>query len=79
MIGVDNSGEMLQIAMGNREKSGLDILYLLQDMREFELYGTVAAVVSICDSMNYILDWEDLVQVLLPGQQLPGSGRRVYL
>lgn len=64
MIGVDNSGEMLQIAMGKREKSGLDILYLLQDMREFELYGTVAAVVSICDSMNYILDWEDLVQVL---------------
>ena len=64
MIGVDNSGEMLQIAMGKREESGLDILYLLQDMREFELYGTVAAVVSICDSMNYILDWEDLVQVL---------------
>ena len=32
-------------------------------MREFELYGTVAAVVSICDCMNYILaDCEDLVQ-----------------
>lgn len=64
MIGVDNSGEMLEIAMEKREKSSLDILYLLQDMREFELYGTVAAVVSICDSMNYILDREDLTQVL---------------
>ena len=32
-------------------------------MREFELYGTVAAVVSICDSMNYILEYGDLVQV----------------
>ena len=32
-------------------------------MREFELYGTVRAVVSICDSMNYILDYADLVQV----------------
>lgn len=64
MIGVDNSGEMLEIAMEKREKSGLDILYLLQDMREFELYGTVAAVVSICDSMNYILEREDLTQVL---------------
>ncbi|HIV23299.1 MAG TPA: class I SAM-dependent methyltransferase, partial [Candidatus Merdiplasma excrementigallinarum] len=40
-----------------------DILYLLQDMREFELYGTVRAVVSVCDSMNYITDEEDLLQV----------------
>lgn len=63
MIGVDNSGEMLEIAMEKRERSNLDILYLLQDMREFELYGTVAAVVSICDSMNYILEYDDLVQV----------------
>ena len=40
------------------------ILYLQQDMREFELYGTVRAIVSICDSMNYLEDYEDLVQVL---------------
>ena len=39
------------------------ILYLQQDMRSFELYGTVAAVVSVCDSMNYILEEEDLLQV----------------
>ncbi|MCC8044118.1 MAG: class I SAM-dependent methyltransferase [Clostridiales bacterium] len=39
------------------------ILYLLQDMREFELYGTVRAVVSVCDSMNYITEEEDLLQV----------------
>ncbi|MGN0373008.1 MAG: class I SAM-dependent DNA methyltransferase [Enterocloster sp.] len=63
MIGVDNSEDMLEIAMDKRSASGQDILYLLQDMREFELYGTVRAVVSICDSMNYILDHEDLVQV----------------
>lgn len=54
MIGVDISGDMLQLAMEKRERSGADILYLLQDMREFELFGTVRAVVSICDSMNYI-------------------------
>ena len=38
LIGIDRSEEMLQIAKeaeGDRE----DILYLLQDMREFELYG----------------------------------------
>ena len=63
MIGVDNSEDMLEIAMDKRSRSGLDILYLLQDMREFELYGTVKAAVSICDSMNYILEKEDLVQV----------------
>uniref|UniRef100_UPI00405668F2 class I SAM-dependent DNA methyltransferase n=1 Tax=Agathobacter sp. TaxID=2021311 RepID=UPI00405668F2 len=38
------------------------ILYLLQDMREFELYGTVRAVVSICDSMNYLLEEEELLE-----------------
>ncbi len=63
MIGVDNSEEMLEIAMEKRAESGLDILYLLQDMREFELYGTVKGVVSICDSMNYLLDDEDLEDV----------------
>lgn len=63
MIGIDNSEEMLEIALEKREKSGLDILYLLQDMREFELYGTVRGVVSICDSMNYILEDEDLLEV----------------
>lgn len=62
MIGIDNSQDMLNIAM---EKRGEDasILYLLQDMREFELYGTVAAVVCICDSMNYITEIDDLVEV----------------
>lgn len=63
MIGVDNSEDMLEIAMDKRTE-GDGILYLLQDMREFELYGTVRAVVSICDSMNYILSLEDLTQVL---------------
>lgn len=64
MIGIDNSMDMLQIAMEKREKAGSDILYLLQDMRELELYGTVRAVVSICDSMNYLTDYQDLVTVL---------------
>ena len=63
MIGVDASEEMLQAAMEKRTRSGQDILYLLQDMREFELYGTVRAVVSICDSINYTLEYEDLVRV----------------
>ena len=61
MIGIDNAQEMLQIAMDKRDRSGLDILYLLQDMRSFELYGAVGAVVSVCDSINYLLEDEDVV------------------
>ena len=60
MIGVDNSVEMLQIA---KEKTSQDFLYLLQDMREFELYGTVKAVISVCDSVNYITKKEELRKV----------------
>ena len=62
MIGVDYSEEMLSRAMEKREESGLSILYLLQDMREFELYGTVKAVVSVCDSLNYLLEEEDVIE-----------------
>ena len=63
MIGVDCSEDMLEIAQEKKLESGLDILYLEQDMREFELYGTVRAVVSVCDSLNYILEEEELLQV----------------
>ena len=63
MIGIDNSEDMLTEAMNKRYDSGLDILYLCQDMREMDLYGTVAAAVSICDSMNYIIEYDDLVNV----------------
>ena len=59
MIGVDSSVEMLNIAQNSRS-SERDILYLCQDMRELELYGTAKAFVSVCDSLNYILDEEDL-------------------
>ena len=60
LIGVDNSFEMLDIA---REQDCENILYLMQDMREFELYGTVRAIYSACDSINYILEEEDLLEV----------------
>lgn len=62
MIGVDASGEMLAAALEKKAESGKEILYLQQDMREFELYGTVRAVVCVCDSLNYLLDPEELAQ-----------------
>ena len=75
MIGVDNAQEMLEIAVQKREKSGHDILYLLQDMRNFELYGTVRAVLSVCDCINYVMDDKELLQVFrLVNNYLDPSG-----
>lgn len=65
VIGVDASEEMLAIAREKAVEEKRDILYLLQDMREFELYGTVGAVISVCDSLNYILEEEELLAVFL--------------
>jgi SAM-dependent methyltransferase len=63
MIGIDLSEEMLSLA--RQRSAGMEdgILYLCQDMREFELYGTVAAVFCVCDSINYMLTPEDLSKV----------------
>ena len=63
MIGVDNSEDMLEIAMEKRIESGHDILYLLQNMQEFELYGTVRAIVSVCDCVNYVTEKNELQEV----------------
>ena len=57
MIGVDGSADMLGEAYS---LGGEHILYLLQDMRSFELYGTVGATVCCLDSLNYLLDINDL-------------------
>lgn len=60
MIGIDSSMDMLNIAMKKRDSSGSQTLYLLQDMRELELYSTVGTVISVCDSLNYLLEEEDV-------------------
>ena len=64
MIGIDQSEEMLEEALEKKQESGHEILYLCQDMREFELYGTVRAIICICDSMNYILEEEEVLGIL---------------
>ena len=75
MIGVDLSDDMLNIAMEKRERNGSQILYLKQDMRELELYGTVGTVFSLCDSINYILEEDELLEVfsLVNNYLFPGG------
>lgn len=62
MIGVDSSEEMLAIAMEKKERAGYEIWYLHQDMRCLELYSTVGTIISVCDSVNYILEEKELLQ-----------------
>ena len=61
MIGVDLSEDMLAIASEQNEEG---ILYLCQDMCELELYGTAKAMVSVCDSINYLLEEDEIIWTL---------------
>lgn len=62
MIGVDRSPDMLSVAYERKydEDGEMSILYLCQDMRTFELYGTVGAVTCCLDSVNYLVGESDL-------------------
>ncbi|MBR5140346.1 MAG: class I SAM-dependent methyltransferase [Clostridia bacterium] len=65
MTGVDISSEMLDIARCEADERGLtNILWLNQDMREFELYGTVGVTVSCLDCMNHLTSTGDFKKCL---------------
>jgi len=52
VIALDSSEQMLDVA---REKCE-NVLFLNQDMTEFELYGTVDAIICVLDGVNYVTD-----------------------
>ena len=64
MTGIDLSPEMLDAARTLADEDGNDVLWLCQDMREFELYGTVDAAVCCLDSINHLTDDGDLERCL---------------
>lgn len=61
MVGIDGSDEMLCIA---REQSAdfPEILWLCQDLRSLDLYGTAQGAVSTFDSLNHLTGDGDLQQ-----------------
>ena len=63
MIGVDSSVDMLNVAREKAMEEGRNILFLNQDMTDFELYGTVNTVISTLDCVNYITDEDALLKV----------------
>ena len=60
MIGVDISPDMLMRA---QRKSTREVLFLNQDAARFELYGTVDAIVCLCDSVNHIIGKKQLLSM----------------
>ncbi len=64
MIGIDASAEMLSCARQKSLDAGSEILFLNQDITEFELYGTVDAITCLMDSLNYITYKNDLKRMI---------------
>lgn len=62
-IGIDLSEDMLAIASEKMYDADKQIIYTLQDMRDFALPYEVDAMTSIGDSMNYITNKEDITKV----------------
>lgn len=59
IIGIDSSIEMLNKARENNP----DILWLCQDITDYELFGTADVFVSLLDTINHILDEEDIINI----------------
>lgn len=68
VVAVDGSPEMLSVAR-HRRYEGNPPLFLLQDMTDLDLYGTVEAAFCTLDALNY----------LLTPQKLKKTFRRVRL
>ncbi len=61
IMGIDLSPEMLDIARNKAANEGFDLMFLEQDMSELDLYCTAGTIVSVCDSVNYLTDPEDVI------------------
>lgn len=63
VIGVDNSEEMLGMAIVKKFESGLNIQYLCQDMRYIDMFGTVDVTICALDSINHLPSIDDVKKV----------------
>ena len=63
VTGIDLSADMIKIAKKN--KYDIPVTYHVGDMRNFSLEKKYDAVVSVCDSMNYLLNEKELEATFL--------------
>ena len=61
IMGIDLSPDMLNLARMKSQEEGFNIMYLEQDMRELDLYCTAGTIVSVCDSINYVLEDQEVI------------------
>lgn len=64
VIGIDNSVRMLEKAREKAASAGADILFLCQDITQLELFGTVDVFVCLLDTVNHLIDPQDLQKML---------------
>ena len=64
MVAVDGSEEMLAEAMDKAAAQDVSPLWLCQDMRELDLFGTVEGAVCTLDSLNHLRNTTDVAEVL---------------
>lgn len=63
VIGIDISEEMLAEAQNKKyERGDSDTIFLCQDMRSLDLYGTVDCCVCALDSLNHLTSEDDLLK-----------------
>lgn len=68
MIGLDNSEDMLDLPGKKEYSQGRIFCICCRICGKFELYGTVRAAVSVCDSVNYITEPEELKEDIPAGE-----------
>ena len=60
VVGVDASAAMIKVAREKAKVKGLPVRFEAQLAQELELEGTFDAVISVFDSLNYLLDADAL-------------------
>lgn len=63
IVAVDNSYEMLSVAMEKKAELESEVLFLCQEMSDLDLFGTIDATVCALDSINHVIDEEEVKDI----------------
>lgn len=79
VVGIDNSEDMLEIASKKAMDKRVDLKFVCQDMRSFELPRKVDYIVTPCDGINYLLEEDELQRFFdLAYEQLKDGGLLIF-